>query len=46
MAHWLLSFRVNLILVLTFSDYRGPMYMGSNVTPWVQETDKDKEEKV
>ena len=33
MAHW--AFRVNLILVLTFSDYRGPIYMGSNVTPWV-----------
>ena len=33
MAHW--AFRVNLILVFTFSDYRGPIYMGSNVTPWV-----------
>ena len=32
MAHW--AFRVNLILVFTFSDYRGPIYMGSNVSPW------------
>ena len=33
MAHW--AFRVNLILVFTFSDYRGRIYMGSNVIPWV-----------
>ena len=33
MAHW--AFGVNLILVFTCSDYRGPIYMGSNVTPWV-----------
>ena len=33
MAHW--AFRVNLILVLILSDYRGPIYMGSNMTPWV-----------
>ena len=33
MAHR--AFRVNLILVFTFRDYRGPIYMGSNVTPWV-----------
>ena len=32
MAHW--AFGVNLILVFTCSDYRGPIYMGSNVTPW------------
>ena len=29
------AFRVNLILVLILSDYRGPIYMGSNMTPWV-----------
>ena len=33
MAHW--AFRVNLVFVLTFSDYWGPIDMGSNVTPWV-----------
>ena len=33
MAH--LAFRVNLILVMTLIDYRGPIYMGSNVTLWV-----------
>ena len=33
MAHW--GFRVNSILVLILSDYRGPIYMGSNMTPWV-----------
>ena len=33
MAHW--AFRVNLVLVLILSDYRGPIYMGSNMTPWV-----------
>ena len=33
MAHW--AFMVNLILVLILSDYRGPIYMGSNMTPWV-----------
>ena len=33
MAHR--AFRVNLILVLILSDYRGPIYMGSNMTPWV-----------
>ena len=33
MAHW--AFRVNFILVLTFNDYSGPIYMGSHVTPWV-----------
>ena len=33
LAHW--AFRVNLILVLTLSHYRGPIYMGSNVIPWV-----------
>ena len=33
MAHW--AFRVNLILVLILSDYRGPIYTGSNMTPWV-----------
>ena len=33
LAHW--AFRVNLILVLTLSHYRGRIYMGSNVTPWV-----------
>ena len=32
MAHW--AFRVNLILVLILSDYRGPIYMRSNMTPW------------
>ena len=29
------AFRVNLILAFTFSDYRGLIYMWSNVTPWV-----------
>ena len=33
MAHW--AFTVNLILDLILSDYRGPIYMGSNMTPWV-----------
>ena len=33
MAHW--AFRVNLILVWILSDYRGPISMGSNMTPWV-----------
>ena len=33
MAHW--AFRINLILVLILSDYRGPIYMGSNMTPGV-----------
>ena len=33
LAHWV--FRVNLIFVLTLSHYRCPIYMGSNVTPWV-----------
>ena len=33
MAHW--AFRVNLIFVLILSDYRGPIYTGSNMTPWV-----------
>ena len=33
MAHW--AFRVNLILVLILSDYRGSIYMGSYMTPGV-----------
>ena len=33
LAYW--AFRVNLIFVLTLSHYRGPIYMGSNVTSCV-----------